>query len=111
MGVDVVIDMISDLRRPSAVHELDSQRDTDASRQRQRKGILQLTVDIPSSYRPGTVTDERRAPPRWRMPEFLFYYVAAVVAIPFMVWVPMQLSNRADPSMSPLRVYTYHYHE
>lgn len=95
MSGDIVIDMPSDLQRPAAVLELDPQRNADASRQRQRKGILQLTVDIPSSYRPGAASDERRAPPRWHTPEFLFYYVAAVVAIPLMVWVPMQLSKRA----------------
>lgn len=50
--------------------------------------IVKLTVDIPSSYQPQTTT------PRWKTPEFLFYYVVFIVVIPIMVWIPVRLSSR-----------------
>lgn len=63
----------------------------------QRKGILKLTVHIPSSGKPASV--ERKHPaPRWFTPEFLFYYVAAVIVIPIMVWIPIRLSSSDHPN-------------
>jgi hypothetical protein len=59
---------------------------------RERRGIARLTVEVPASAPPAGA---RAMPARWRTPEFLFYYVCAVVVIPLMVWVPWRLSSRA----------------
>jgi len=58
-----------------------------------RKGpsrIVKLTVDIPSSHPPQT-TDTT---PRWKSPEFFFYYVVFAAVLPVMVWIPVALSSR-----------------
>ena len=52
--------------------------------------IVKLTVDIPSSHQPQT----RETTPRWKTPEFFFYYVVFIVVIPVMVWIPVALSSR-----------------
>ncbi|KAH7884850.1 MBOAT, membrane-bound O-acyltransferase family-domain-containing protein [Phlebopus sp. FC_14] len=58
------------------------------------KGITSLTVDIPDSNKYQQL-DGVRPLPRWRTPEFLFYYVVAAVVIPYMAWVPISLSSPA----------------
>ncbi|KAG2073070.1 MBOAT-domain-containing protein [Suillus decipiens] len=58
-------------------------------------GITSLTVDTPASSR---VPNESYPPPRWKTPEFIFYYVVALFAIPFMVWVPIYLSSPSRPN-------------
>jgi hypothetical protein len=55
------------------------------------RGITSLTVNIPASSR---IPNEPRPPARWRTPEFIFYYVVALFAIPLMAWVPIHLSSR-----------------
>jgi len=52
--------------------------------------IVKLTVDIPSSHQQ-QATDTT---PRWKTLEFFFYYVAFVVIVPIMVWIPVALSSR-----------------
>lgn len=96
MSGDVVINMPSEPRRPVTAFDLDPSTPSDASRKRQRRGIVQLTVDVPSSYRPATNAEEIKSRPRWLTLEFLLYYMVAVVVIPLMVWVPMRLSTRAS---------------
>jgi hypothetical protein len=59
-----------------------------------RGGITRLTVDVPSARASG----ETR-PPRWRTPEFLFYYVVFLAVIPWMVYSPVQLSASASFSV------------
>ncbi|KAI6108908.1 MBOAT, membrane-bound O-acyltransferase family-domain-containing protein [Pisolithus croceorrhizus] len=91
MPDDVVIDMSTD--SPSskvAVHrsiEPVEMGPLDAAR-----GIASLTVGIPSSkkYRQ---PDGSSPPPRWKTPEFIFYYIVFVVVVPFMAWVPIRLSS------------------
>ena len=52
--------------------------------------IVKLTVDIPSSHQPRTADTV----PRWKTPEFFFYYVVFAVVVPVMVWIPVALSSR-----------------
>ena len=52
--------------------------------------IVKFTVDIPFSHQPQAA----ETTPRWRTPEFFFYYVAFIVVIPVMVWIPVTLSSR-----------------
>lgn len=52
--------------------------------------IVKLTVDIPSSHQPQATNTT----PRWKTPEFFFYYVAFIVVVPIMVWIPVALSSR-----------------
>jgi hypothetical protein len=65
------------------------------------RGITSLTVNIPASNR---ISNEPRPPPRWRTPEFIFYYVVALFAIPLMAWVPIHLSSPSHPN------YPYYRH-
>jgi len=68
------------------------------------RGIARLTVHIPSAFRkdvgktgPGEV---KSSPPRWNTLEFRIYYLCAVVALYFAVWIPVSLSQRGHPSLS-----------
>lgn len=56
-----------------------------------RGGITQLTVDIPSSR---TSKPLATHPPRWKTAEFIFYGACFCIAVPAMVWIPVQLSSR-----------------
>lgn len=88
----VVLDMPTDLRSASArILPFEFQEDTD---NKNRQGITALTIDIPHSSKIER-NDAPRPPPLWRTPEFLFYYLVAAVVVPFMAWVPINLSSRA----------------
>jgi len=52
--------------------------------------IVKLTVDVPSSHQPQAADTT----PRWKTPEFLFYYLVFAVVVPVMVWIPIALSSR-----------------
>ena len=80
----VVLQMPSDDRQLSPLEIEGLVNRKEASR------IVKLTVDIPSSHQPRT-TDTT---PRWKTPEFFFYYVVFIVVIPVMVWIPVTLSSR-----------------
>ncbi|KAF4124893.1 D-alanyl-lipoteichoic acid acyltransferase DltB, MBOAT superfamily [Geosmithia morbida] len=41
--------------------------------------------------------EPRVPPPRWRTPEFYFYYVIFALAVPYMFWVPYTVSRPSDP--------------
>ncbi|KAF8963140.1 MBOAT, membrane-bound O-acyltransferase family-domain-containing protein [Flammula alnicola] len=56
-------------------------------------GIARLTVHIPSAFRENVAKDISPISPRWNTPEFRFYYVVAIFAIPAMVWIPISLSQ------------------
>jgi protein-cysteine N-palmitoyltransferase HHAT len=93
MPEDIIIDMPSDLHsaRVPAPLELDMPAAHDAVDT--RKGILKATVHIPSSTRrPGP--EQAVSAPRWFTLEFYSYYVAALIVIPIMVWIPVRLSSR-----------------
>jgi len=86
MQRDVVIDMPTDLRlQDGRFSKLDIDDVPPIPR-----GITSLTIDVPAS---GRITNEPRPPPRWKTPEFIVYYVVALVVIPLMVWVPICLSS------------------
>ena len=87
MPGDTVINMPTTEIRPNMV-TFDMDSDHGSSKQ---AGITRLTVDIPSSRRTPR-PEERRSTPRWRTPEFAFYYVAFGLVVPLMVWIPVQLS-------------------
>ena len=54
--------------------------------------VVQLTVDIPSSHRPLSIT--RSSPSRWSTLEFRLYGLVFVLVVPFMFWIPVSLSSR-----------------
>lgn len=64
---------------------------SDPDKLQRRGGITRLTVDVPSA-RPTTET----RPPRWRTPEFFLYYVIFLTALPWMIYLPSQLSSSAQ---------------
>ncbi|KAN0092559.1 MBOAT, membrane-bound O-acyltransferase family domain containing protein [Tylopilus felleus] len=86
----VILDMPTDLRSINA-HVSPFELLEDIGNKKNR-GITALTVDIPNANKIRQ-SDTPRPPPLWRTPEFLFYYLVAAVVIPFMVWVPINLSS------------------
>ena len=78
------------LQMPSNDHQLSPLGLEGLVNRKEPSRIIKLTVDIPSSYQPQT-TDTI---PRWKTPEFFFYYVVFAVAVPVMVWIPVTLSSR-----------------
>ncbi|KAG0705833.1 MBOAT, membrane-bound O-acyltransferase family-domain-containing protein [Suillus ampliporus] len=97
MPKDVVINMPTDMRSQGSDF---STFDLDYTPPKPG-GITSLTVDIPTSSR---IQNEPRPPPRWKTPEFVFYYVAALFVIPLMAWVPIHLSSPLHPN------YPYYHH-
>ncbi|AEO54054.1 hypothetical protein MYCTH_2296135 [Thermothelomyces thermophilus ATCC 42464] len=43
------------------------------------------------------VADKRVEPPKWRTPEFYFYYLVFLVVVPYMFWVAYDVSRPSDP--------------
>lgn len=91
MSEDIAIDMPTDLRNQESHF---STFDLDYTPPKPG-GIISLTVDIPASSR---ILDESHPLPRWKTPEFIFYYVVALFAIPLMAWVPIYLSSPSHPN-------------
>ena len=65
--------------------------ETDPRTSPRRGGIIRLTVDVPSARN----TPGEPRPSRWRTPEFFLYYAIFVIAVPWMIYVPVQLSSSA----------------
>ena len=65
--------------------------ETDPRTSPRRGGIIRLTVDVPSARR----NSGEPRPSRWRTPEFFLYYAIFVTVVPWMIYVPMQLSSSA----------------
>ena len=57
-----------------------------------QRGVTTLTLQTPTSTAVGKAPSTK--PSRWRTTEFLVYGVIAVVVIPYMVYVPISLSQR-----------------
>ena len=58
------------------------------------RGITALTLQTPTSTAVGKAPSTK--PSRWKTTEFLVYGVIAVVVIPYMVYVPITLSQRTS---------------
>lgn len=99
----VILDMPTDLRSINA-HVSPFELLEDIGNKKNR-GITALTVDIPNANKIRQ-SDTPRPPPLWRTPEFLFYYLVAAVVIPFMVWVPINLSSRASRAHNIMQCYS-----
>ena len=56
------------------------------------RGITVLSLQTPTSTAASMSPSTK--PSRWRTTEFLVYGVVAVVVIPYMVYVPIKLSQR-----------------
>ncbi|KAI0293499.1 MBOAT, membrane-bound O-acyltransferase family-domain-containing protein [Multifurca ochricompacta] len=69
----------------------------DPDKLQRRGGIVRLTVDVPSAsaHPPGETSHSR-----WRSFEFLLYYAIFLVTVPWMVYVPVQLSSKTHPNYS-----------
>ena len=78
------------LQMPSNDHQLSPLEIEGPVDRKEPSWIVKLTVDIPSSYQPRTADTA----PRWRTPEFFFYYVVFAAVVPVMVWIPVALSSR-----------------
>ncbi|KAF8333870.1 MBOAT, membrane-bound O-acyltransferase family-domain-containing protein [Amanita rubescens] len=65
------------------------------------RSVVKLTVDIPSSHRPPSVS--RLSPSRWATPEFKFYGVMFILVVPFMFWIPVSLSLSSHPNYALFR--------
>ncbi|CAE7098754.1 unnamed protein product [Rhizoctonia solani] len=62
-------------------------------------GVVSLTVQTPTSsnFTPPE-TQPPPPPPRWRSPEFIFYGVAFLIVVPYMVKIPYDISNESNPN-------------
>lgn len=94
MPEDIVIDMPTDLHS-TGVHKFELESDTLA----RSRGIAALTVRIPHSRR-SRQGDAPSLHPRWKTPEFLFYFAVVAVVLPYMAWVPIRLSSRMSGIIS-----------
>lgn len=74
---------------PSQLEVITGENDPHTSSR--RGGIIRLTVDVPSARH---ASGEPR-PSRWRTPEFFLYYAIFLTAVPWMIYVPVQLSSSA----------------
>ncbi|THH08114.1 hypothetical protein EW146_g9102 [Bondarzewia mesenterica] len=101
MGEDLIIEMPSNLHPSRASLELSDPYPP------RRGGITSLTVDVPSSYRPPYGL---KPPSRWRTPEFMLYYIIFILAVPWMIWVPISLSSSASQSNASHRNYNLYRH-
>lgn len=90
----LVLDMPTDLHS-TAPRASSFELEGDIRNKENPRGLTALTVDIPGANK-AQRNDTPRPLPLWRTPEFLFYYLVAVVVIPLMVWVPVSLSSRAS---------------
>jgi hypothetical protein len=61
------------------------------------RGITALTLQTPTSTAVGKTPSTK--PSRWRTTEFMVYGVIAAVVIPYMVYVPIGLSQRTSFSL------------
>lgn len=100
MPDDVVIDMPTDSHNSKvAVHRFEP---VEMAPLGAARGIASLTVGIPSSQK-NSQPDGPLPPPRWKTPEFIFYYIVFVVAVPLMAWVPIRLSSPTNANYSLFR--------
>ncbi|KAK2460146.1 hypothetical protein APHAL10511_007825 [Amanita phalloides] len=63
--------------------------------------IIKLTIDIPSSLRPLSIS--RASPPRWSTLEFKFYFLMFVLVVPFLFWIPVSFSLPTHPNYALFR--------
>lgn len=58
------------------------------------KTVVEARNDPAISSEPPAKAQSRATPPKWRTPEFYFYYAIFILAVPFMFWVPYVVSRR-----------------
>jgi hypothetical protein len=73
------------------IHSQSHSSDPDEPR---KSSITRLTVSIPNSGAKTTINARPAPPSRWRTPEFVFYGVAFVLVVPWLIYWPMRLSSR-----------------
>ncbi|TDL25763.1 MBOAT-domain-containing protein [Rickenella mellea] len=94
--------MPTDLRKHAAFEQSNSpdnpmDLDVDPRPVQKQKGVIRLTVEtLSTSYLPRNVDSRPR--PRWKTPEFIFYYVAFIIVVPFLFLAPMRLSRDDHPN-------------
>lgn len=90
-GDYIALDMPTDLRSDSSATPFIVDRPSAQDGTQTKKfNITDLTVDIPSAYKPNL---QHHAPPLWRTPEFFVYYCVFLIAVPVMIWIPISLSS------------------
>jgi hypothetical protein len=61
--------------------------------------VIDARSDPAASREPlGKNPSIQTSPPKWRTPEFYFYYVVFVLAVPLMFWIPYRVSGRTFPT-------------
>ncbi|KAH9043958.1 MBOAT, membrane-bound O-acyltransferase family-domain-containing protein [Lactarius pseudohatsudake] len=67
--------------------------ENDPDKSQRRGGIVRLTVDAPSAHAAG-----EPQPPRWRTYEYFLYYFLFIIAVSWMVYIPIEVSSKTLPN-------------
>lgn len=93
---DSILPLTSPTRPSHSFQTLDGPTLRPAHRMR----LLDLTVHVPpSSSKAGPQSTRKQSVARWNTLEFRLYYVAVVVVLPIMVWIPYSLSRSASQDL------------
>ena len=56
--------------------------------------VVDARSDPATSNETPSKAQSRAEPSKWKTPEFYFYYLVFLVAVPYMFWVPYSVSRR-----------------
>ncbi|VUC35832.1 unnamed protein product [Clonostachys rosea] len=59
--------------------------------------VIDTRSDPTAKTEAAAKAQSRAHPSKWKSPEFLFYYVIFIFAVPYMFWVPYSVSGPEDP--------------
>lgn len=65
------------------------------------KAVIETRNDPTQSKETLNKAHSRAQPSKWNTPEFYFYYLMFILAVPYMFWVPYSVSKRAAPLVRP----------
>ncbi|KAL2755072.1 hypothetical protein ACRALDRAFT_2106824 [Sodiomyces alcalophilus JCM 7366] len=61
------------------------------------KAVIEARSDPAQNKGPPNKAHGRAQPSKWNTPEFYFYYIIFILAVPYMFWVPYTVSSPSDP--------------
>ncbi|ROT42257.1 putative glycerol:H+ symporter [Sodiomyces alkalinus F11] len=61
------------------------------------KAVIEARNDSAQIKDTPNKAQSRAQPSKWNTPEFYFYYLIFILAVPYMFWIPYTVSNPSDP--------------